>query len=416
MEAMWRRWREWRTRRRARTAPAPEAAATAEEIAARWVETRDPALRAAVVARGAVAAPDPDFQAERDDRSPSWYVVDWPMLPHFVTLALHGRLAETTATGVARGLRALLVDPDPDVVAAAKEFALAASGPVLSILWRGHAWLPHVRETLLDNPRPLPDDALDTVWSIWLSTPDRRLWEKLDGRPATGGQARRPSRIVLGLATPAETYAAALSGGSSDLLVAHAVAICRDRGYAPDDPVARAALFVLTGQVTRYRELDPENALLARAYRRAPQRLRRRLRAAMSEVEGIDLVRVLGDGAHGRRAMTDAEREYLVRTLASCRAWADLWRLVLLLPLVHAVEVAQLFDGWRPPEGRDRALFERLVAVRARELRRLRPPAQAIFKRRPHLLRNELPHQLDHADRAVVDLLRARLAHRYGGS
>jgi hypothetical protein len=380
------------------------------------VETRDPALRAVVVASGAVAPPDPDFRAEREDRSPSWYVVDRPMLPHFVTLALHGRLDEAPATGVARGLRALLEDPDPDVAAAARRFALAASGPVLSMLWRAHAWLPHVREVLLDNPRPLPDDAVGTVWSVWLSTPDRRLWEKLDGRPAPDGAERRPSRIVLGLATPAETYGAALSGGSSDVLVAHAVAICRDRGYTPDDPVARAALFVLTGQVARYRGLDPDSALLARAYRHAPQRLRRRLRAAMSEVEGIDLVRVLGDGAPGRRVMTEVEREYLVRTLAGRRAWADLWRLVLLLPLVHAVEVAQLFDGWRPPEGHDRALFDCLVAVRARELRRLRPPAQAVFKRRPHLLRNEIPDQLDQADQAVVDLLRARLAHRYGGS
>lgn len=309
-------------------------------------------------------------------------------------------------------------DPDPDVSAAGREFALAASGPVLSVLWRAYVRFPHVREILLDNPRPLPDDAVDEAWSAWLSTPDRRLWEKLDGRPANRGPERRLSRIVLGLATPAETYGAALSGGSSDVVVTRAVAICRDRGYAPDDPAARAALFVLTGQVARYRELDPESALLARAYRRAPQRLRRRLRATMSEVEGIDLVRVLSRGGSGRRALTEVEREYLVRTLAGRRAWEELWRLVLILPLVHAVEVAREFDGWRPPAGRDGDLFDCLLAVRARELRKLARAAREIFERQPHLLREAAQDHLAsrHADRAVTDLLRARLAHRYGDS
>jgi len=402
---MWRRWREW-WRRRRRRPDAPEA------IAARWVETRDPALRAMVVETGAVADPDPDFTPERDDGSPNWYVVDWPMLPHFVTLALHGRLAEAPPMGVARGLRALLEDPDPDVVAAATEFATSASGAVLSMMWRAHVYVPHMREILLDNPHPLPDGAVDSVWQVWLSTPDRRLWEKLDGRPATQGPERRPSRVILGLATPAETYAAVLSGGSSDLLVTHAVAICRDRGYTPDDPASRAALLVLTGQVARYRELDPENALLARAYGRAPQRLRRRLRAAMSEVEGIDVVRVLSGGGLGRRALAEVEREYLVRTLVGRRAWEELWRLVLLLPLTHAVEVARWFDGWRPPDGRDGDLFDRLRAVRARDLRK-QAAAREILERQPHLLRKVRP---DRFDGAVADLLRARLAHSYGDS
>ncbi|GFJ85064.1 hypothetical protein [Phytohabitans houttuyneae] len=142
-----------------------------------------------------------------------------------------------------------------------------------------------------------------------------------DPPPAEATPVTQPlaSRIALGLATPAQACAAVLSGGSSDALVSQAVAICRDRGYAPDDPVARAALFVLTGQVARYRELDPSNALLARAYQRAPQRLRRRLRAAMSEIGEVDLVQVLtGDG---RRALAETEREYLVRALTGRRAW-----------------------------------------------------------------------------------------------
>ncbi|MDQ7905660.1 hypothetical protein RB614_14170 [Phytohabitans sp. ZYX-F-186] len=312
----------------------------------------------------------------------------------------------------ARGLRAVLDDPDPAVAGAAEEYVRTATGQRLSTLWLAHAGHPRVREILLDDPRRVPDDVVDAAWSLWLSTPDRRLWEKLDGRPATGGTARQPSRILLGLATPAETCAAALSGGSSDLLVAHAVAICRDRGYAPDDPVARAALFALTGQVARYREVDPDSALLARAYQRAPQRLRRRLRAAMSEVEGIHLVPVVG--GDGRRALTETEREYLVRTLTNRRAWEELWRLALLLPLAHAIGVARRFDGWRPVEERDRALFDRLLAVKDRDLRSLPPPARALFERQPHLLRKAIPRYLEQTDPVLVDLLRTRLAHGQG--
>lgn len=232
--------------------------------------------------------------------------------------------------------------------------------------------------------------------------------------PATAPPSTAPplaSRVALGLATPAETCAAALSGGSSDVLVSHAVAICRDRGYAPDEPVARAALFVLTGQVARYRELDPTDALLARAYQRAPQRLRRRLRAAMSELGEVDLVEVLtGDG---RRALAETERDYLVRALTSRRAWDDLWRLVLRLPLRHAVHVARLFDGWQPSAARERALLECLLAVQDRHFDWLSTEANALFDRQPVLLRRTVPGYLERADPVMVELLRARLAIRY---
>ncbi|BCB79562.1 hypothetical protein Pflav_059720 [Phytohabitans flavus] len=331
--------------------------------------------------------------------------------PDLATLARLWRLAEAPTVDVVRGLPALLEHPDPEVVTAAEEFAGTASGPVLSMLWGRHAFTPRIRELLLDNPLPLPDDAVNVAWSVWLYTPDRRVWEKIDGRTATHAE-RRVSHIVLGLATPAETWAAALSGGTSDVVVAHAMTICRDRGYAPDDPLERAALFVLTGQAARYRELDPESVLLTHAYQRAPQRLRRRLRASMSELEGIDLVGVVcGDG---RRAMTETERDYLVRGLTSRRAWEELWRLVLHLPLAQAIPVARMFDGWRPAESRDRALFDCLLSVQERDLRRLSTQAQALFERPPHLLRKAIPKYLDRADPVMIDLLRARLAHRNG--
>lgn len=236
--------------------------------------------------------------------------------------------------------------------------------------------------------------------------------------PAPGGgttaSKREPllSRIRQGSATPAETWTAALSGGSSDELVSHAVVICRDRGYAPDDPADRAALFVLSGQVARYRELDPENALLAQAYQGAPQRLRRRLRAAMSEVGDVDVVAVVtGDG---RRALAETERDYLVRTLTGRRAWDDLWRLVLQLPLIHAVDVARDFDGWQPPKPRDRALFDRLLAVRRQDFEGLSAQASALFERQPVLLRKTIPGYLSRTPESLVELLRARIAVRYG--
>ncbi|GAA4720076.1 hypothetical protein Prum_001980 [Phytohabitans rumicis] len=395
----------------ARTPDHPLAARAQAAVAELWVRTRDPALRAVVVHTGAVAAADPDFR-----------------LPHLVTLALHRRLDEAPAQGVANGLPALLDDPDPDVVAAAEQFALTASGPALSTLWRARAPAPRVRELVLANPEPLPDDALGAAWSAWLSTPDRRLWDKMDGRPAATGAVGRLSRVVLGLATPAQTYAAVLSGASSDLVASHALRWCRDRGYAPDDPAARAALFVLTGQMDRYRVLDPDGALLARAYHRAPQRLRRRLRAAMTEVDGVNPVRVLTGSDLVRRTMTAAEREYLIRHLAGRRAWDPLWQLALALPLVHAVHAARVFNGWRPPHEPDRTLFERLTAVRPTDLTaqgldrqavpaRLRP----LFERPPHLLRaadlgrveEALARSAPESATPATALLLARLTHRF---
>jgi hypothetical protein len=394
----------------ARSPDHPLAARAREAVAGRWASSRDPVLRAVVVETGAVAA------------------AVAPQVYRFVTLALHGRLAEAPAERAAIWLLVLLGDPDPDVVAAAERFALTASGPALSALWREHIGVARVRELLLANPGRLPDDMLDQAWSLWLSTSDRRLSEKLDGRPAANGAVGRLSRIVLGLATPAQTYAAVLSGGSSDLVASHALAWCRNRGYAPDDPPARAALFVLTGQVDRYRALDPDGALLARAYRHGQQRLRRRLRAAMTEVEDLDLVRVLTGDGQGKRVITPVEREYLVRHLAGRRAWPSLWNLVLALPLVHAVQAARALDGWRPPGERDRALFEHLAAVRPADLspqglRRLAVPARlhALVERPPHLLRaSDLPRVEQALSRdgsapaaPVTRLLHTRLTYRF---
>lgn len=389
----------------------PLAARAREHVAERWADTRDPSLRAVVVETGAVSAPAR------------------PGLSRYVTLALHRRLAEAPEDEVVGALEPLLGDPEPAVVAEAERFALTVSGPTLSTLWLRHLHAYRVRELLLANRNPLPDDALDQAWSLWLSTQDRALWEKLDGRPAANGTERRLSLIVLGLATPAQTYAEVLSGSSSDLVASRALMWCRDRGYAPDSPTERAALFVLTGQVDRYRALDPDGALLARAYRDAPRRLRRRLRAAMSEVEGLNPVRVLTGVGRRPRPLAVVERDYLIRHLAGRRAWDTLWELVLVLPVAHAVRAARAFDGWHAEDERDRALLARLTAVRPADLtphglHRLGVPAalRPLVNRPPHrfkaadLSRVEEAMAVDgHGPAArVTALLHARLTHHAG--
>jgi hypothetical protein len=147
----------------------------------------------------------------------------------------------------------------------------------------------------------------------------------------------------------------------------------------------------------------------------------------MTEVDGINPLRVLTGAGKRPRTLAVVEREYLVRHLAGRRAWDTLWQLVLILPVVHAVQTARAFDGWRPPRERDRTLFERLTAVRPADLtpeglHRLAVPVRLrrLTKRPPHRFRTiDLSHvdeAMTHGDYGsaapITALLHARLTYR----
>ncbi|OLT36506.1 hypothetical protein BJF79_31125 [Actinomadura sp. CNU-125] len=148
-------------------------------------------------------------------------------------------------------------------------------------------------------------------------------------------------------------------------------AVCAEYGFAPRDPVTRAAFYLLTGQPRQYRALDPDGSLLALAYLARPEGGRERLREAMLTAGELDLVRVIvGDGftqptntrpTSRRRsriaAMPDGEVRYLAEQLARRGAWNDLWSLVKDVPIATGAALFALFDDWTPGDDDERRLF-----------------------------------------------------------
>jgi hypothetical protein len=389
-----------------------------ELLAARWVRTRDPALRAVVLETGAVAPYEEYWWLYRDNHPSHSYIND-----HLITLALHDRLGEAPSMAVAGAVPWLIKDLDPGVVAATGNFCALATGAALGLLWRMQ-WYHglRLREVLLENPAPVPDEALDEAWVSWVSTPDVRLWDKLGGRPARTGRAERWSRLALAVASPAELCDAVLAGSTPEPVRERAVAACREAGHVPDDPAKRAAFFLLAGQWAEYRALDGDGALLAAAYQAGTVRERLRLRTAMAEARGVDLARVL---AHD--GMRKTERDYLLRHLAARGEWERLWRVALVLPLPGAVAAVRLIEDWSPPAEEDRALYAALRAARLAHLHSDRFIHQPMRNEIVGLI-NRPPRRLTSAergwiavlgghpwhpdDRRAIDLLRTWLDHR----
>src|SRR5690606_37354130 len=143
--------------------------------------------------------------------------------------------------------------------------------------------------------------------------------------------------------------------------------ICREHGFAPEDPVKRAAFFLLTGQARQDRAPDPARSLLALAYASRPAGERPRIRDAMVAAGELDLVRVMAGARRDRLpAMPDEEARYLGERLAERGEWEEIWALVQDLPLKTGTELFRLFGDWVPrdPDSRRvRATFRRAAPL-----------------------------------------------------
>jgi hypothetical protein len=232
--------------------------------------------------------------------------------------------------------------------------------------------------------------AVDAVWQAWLHDPGRRWWTALSRwrRPADAH-----SELPGGLRTAGQVHALSLAalddpalGTSADGLVhamtmtGHPIAdIARRRildtdgrtgiddicmaaigspdvvdfltrhGLQPVSEPAAAAYLLLTDQQQRYWEYDPDQALLARAYRELPA-LRSRLRHSIPAFGDVDPLRVLVTALAGV-TKEPAEVTYVAGRLAGNHDWDGLWRFARSLPPAEASQALQeAGPGWRPSD------------------------------------------------------------------
>ena len=134
--------------------------------------------------------------------------------------------------------------------------------------------------------------------------------------------------------------------------------VTAERGFVPAEENQRALFFFVNGDWERYEGLDFQEGrpLLARAYRRAPEPVRRRcFETALQAGRSALLGEVLAGGGTVRRlgSMTRAEWQALVGGLRGESRWEELWQLLPLAPLEWVVELARILReaGWRPGDG-----------------------------------------------------------------
>ncbi len=115
-------------------------------------------------------------------------------------------------------------------------------------------------------------------------------------------------------------------------------------GVLPEEPETRAAFLFVTGQVERWRELDPDHRLLAQAYSRAPLGLAGRIRGQVRRQGSGELARAVLQpmalpGGAGWETLLE-----LVKDRPD-----ELWKLVLEAPVLWSARALRQLDSLRSP-------------------------------------------------------------------
>ncbi|WP_406498212.1 hypothetical protein OHB06_48910 [Streptomyces sp. NBC_01604] len=283
--------------------------------------------------------------------------------------------------------------------------ALESLGP--ETVWRTWAESPRrpwdsplAAELLDEDAARVPDLLVDAGWYDWLDAYQDELWSLLKrwNRAATATakpRVRALSRLALDdgnsrdtavdarvLADAAARFGHPLGERAHARLLAlsdatavdlfcrtalkspEATAFCVEHHLAPTDDVERAVFFVRTRQREQFRALDPDGSLLALGYRGSSAKARAALRAEMTDMGDVDVLRVLA----GQRVaqddfgrLTKRERAYLVGQFTDRGDWDRLWSCTLLMPLTEAVKAVRgCGDDWRPMDEDERGVFEAL--------------------------------------------------------
>lgn len=155
-------------------------------------------------------------------------------------------------------------------------------------------------------------------------------------RPAPEGERAR--RILTGSAWSGRLARVCLRDDCPEA----ALGLLVESGALPEEPEERAVFLFVTGQVERWRELDPDHRLLALAYSRAPVGLAGRIRAQVRRQGSGELARAVLQpmklpGGAGWETLLE-----LVRDRPD-----ELWKLVLEAPVLWSARALRQLDSLR---------------------------------------------------------------------
>lgn len=145
--------------------------------------------------------------------------------------------------------------------------------------------------------------------------------------------------------------------------------LVKEVGYQPQTVGRRCVLFLLTGQVERCLDLDPEFLHLRAEYLAGDEGLRRRISKL---VRGSGDSRLMGLFRESRRRklaseLTEQETSTIIDEYARNRRWPEIFALLFQIPLVNARAAFDLLgsSGWRPESPTEAALLDELIELRS---------------------------------------------------
>lgn len=223
---------------------------------------------------------------------------------------------------------------------------------------RGWVRLPRMEDEARDALKAGDLDKLKSSGPAWIGPllavcddPDRKVRTNLE-------------KVLRNLEKPETREALCRSLIEKDCPMARAIVI--EMAMAPEDLVARALFFFLTGQWNRYDALDFDQRLLRAAYAAENAVVRRRIRERLRITGRSELLTVvIGQESSSRvTEMAPDELEFVVGMLRLSREWNRLWAMVFETPLPWSVRILEILSSadWQPPEA-ERALFAELRAL-----------------------------------------------------
>ncbi|MEU6715155.1 hypothetical protein ABZ897_27130 [Nonomuraea sp. NPDC046802] len=141
--------------------------------------------------------------------------------------------------------------------------------------------------------------------------------------------------------------------------------LVKSAGYRHSDSSRDAVVSFLTGDVERFRALDPAGRALRDVRERGDEMLRFRLAERARAETLMEWVRaVVGEGA-GFDGVTDREWSGVAEILGATGRWKILWRLVFAAPPAWGARMLRMLDDadWRPADAIERRAYTELTAL-----------------------------------------------------
>ena len=141
-----------------------------------------------------------------------------------------------------------------------------------------------------------------------------------------------------------------------------------ESGYKPQNIGRRCLLYVLTGQVEKYFELDFEFQYLRSEYMAAPDAIQQRIRQAIQKSGDNRLMGLFGEVRKRvvAKNLSTNEAELMLEIFSRNKQMEDVFALLFFAPLSFLVKALDILfaSKWQPADDDKRALMKRLTELR----------------------------------------------------